>query len=54
MSTLRKTRGLLAHTSSNYEDTLGKVKVMGYLAKPAMLAKETALKHLGSRPNCQH
>jgi hypothetical protein len=41
---LRRSRDLLAHTLSNYEEALEKVKKMGYLSKTSMKEKEAMQK----------
>ena len=45
---LRKTRGILAHTHSNYEEALEKVKKLSYLGKGPLKEKEALLKALHS------
>ena len=48
LAKLRKTRDILAHTSSNYEEALEKVKKMSYLGKGPLKEKEAHLKLLQS------
>ena len=48
LAKLRKTRDILAHTSSNYEEALEKVKKMSYLGKGPLKEKEAQLKLLQS------
>ena len=45
---LRKTRDILAHTHSNYEEALEKVKKLSYLGKGPLKEKEALLKALHS------
>ena len=45
---LRKTRDILAHTHSNYEEALEKVKKLSYLGKGPLKEKEAQLKTLHS------
>lgn len=45
---LRKSRDILAHTLSNYEEALEKVKKTGCLSKTSMKEKETMQKLLGN------